>query len=216
MEPHSKSVSYYSYERTEVLPFVPASCKRLLDVGCGAGEFGASIKRRLNCEVWGVEPLISAAEQASQKLDRVLNAAFTEELQLPENDFDVITFNDSLEHFPYPEPPLEYCRRLLTEDGIIVCLIPNVRYLENLKHLLIDADWKYEDEGILDYTHLRFFTKKSICRTFTSCGYEVANITGINPHYWSGWKIRLLQAVFGTRIEDMKWLQFVVVAKLSG
>jgi hypothetical protein len=81
-------------------------------------------------------------------------------------------------------------------------------------HFLIDMDWKYEDAGILDYTHLRFFTKKSMERWFVDAGYKIQSITGIKPHYWSGKKIFLLRLFFGKYVEDMKYLNYVVIAKL--
>lgn len=203
--------TYFGNERREMLRFIPASCRKLLDVGCGAGEFGALVKTELGAEVWGVELNAKAAASARDKLDKVVHAPFSAEVELPDNYFDVITFNDSLEHFPDPYPPLEFCKRKLAKGGVVVCSLPNVRYIENVYHFLVEMDWKYEDYGILDNTHLRFFTRKSMLRTFENAGYNVLSITGIRPHYWSGKKIFLLRLLFRKWMDDMKYLNYVSV-----
>lgn len=208
-----KELGYYSHTRQEILPFVPPTCKKLLDVGCSGGGFGSLIKTRIGAEVWGIDISTTATDMAKDKLDRVINAPFSPEAALPDHYFDVITFNDCLEHFPDPYPPLELCKRKLTGGGVVICSLPNVRYIDNVRHFLIDMDWKYEDAGILDHTHLRFFTKKSMVRTFELAGYEVLSITGIKPHYWSGKKIFLLRLFFGKWMEDMRYINYVVVAK---
>jgi len=207
-----KSSDYYGCERKPLLDFIPKDAGSLLDVGCGGGAFGAMLKANRDIEVWGVEPVLSAAANARSQLDNVVHSMFDENTDLPDNYFDVITFNDSLEHFPYPGPPLELARKKLNRKGVIVCSIPNVRYIENIKKLLVDKDWKYTEAGVLDNTHLRFFTKKSMIRTLTQSGFVVEAMQGINPHHWSGWKIRLLDFLFHKNIEDMKYLQYVVVA----
>ena len=214
--PHSAAstdLTYYSHPRREVMAFLPDEFRTLLDVGCGGGDFGALVKQQRQAEVWGVDVSELAATLARGKLDHVLHATFDEKLEIPTGYFDVITFNDSLEHFPDPYPPLALCRKLLRPGGVIVCCLPNVRYFEHVKHFLVDMDWKYEDAGILDHTHLRFFTRKSILRTFDLAGYDVMSINGIKPHYWSGKRIFLLRLFFDRWMQDMKYLNYVTVAR---
>src|ERR1051325_5489453 len=109
-----------------------------------------------------------AAEEAAQKLDRVLCAPFDERLALPEGAFDCIFCNDVLEHLADPYSALRYCRRLLTPEGVLIASIPNIRYFPVLFQLLVKKNWQYEDHGVMDRTHLRFFTKNSILATFRS------------------------------------------------
>lgn len=208
-----KSDTYFSSLRRDVLPFIPTHCKTLLDVGCGAGGFGALIKEERGAEVWGVDISAKAIEQAQARIDHALHAPLDESTPLPDAYFDVITFNDSLEHFPDPYPALELCKNKLAPGGIVVCSIPNVRYIDNVHHFLVEMDWQYQDSGILDATHLRFFTKKSMLRMFDIAGYEVLSITGIKPHYWSGKKIFLLRLFFDKWMQDMKYLNYVVVVR---
>lgn len=212
-EYQNKSDGYFGFRRPEVASFIPEEAKKLLDVGCGAGAFGKYLKELRDIEVWGVELSPSAAEKAKPNLDNVIAAPFDEHTGCPLGYFDVITFNDSLEHFPNEEPPLMLAKKLLKPEGVIICSLPNVRFIENMKHVLLERDWEYVDMGILDKTHLRFFTKKSMLRTFDRLGFDVLDIQGINPGYWKGWKIGLLRLIFGKSIEDMKYLQFVSVLK---
>lgn len=212
---NKKSADYFSLPRRIMLSFLPTTCARLLDVGCGGGDFGALVKAEKNAEVWGVDLSSHAIELARGKLDYALLGGFLDDLPLPDHYFDVITFNDSLEHFPDPLPALELCKQKLAPNGRLVCSLPNVRYFDNVIHFLIDKDWRYTDSGILDYTHLRFFTKKSMLRLFEEAGYTVESVTGINPHDdWSGKKLFLLRLLFGKYMEDMQYLQYVVVARL--
>ncbi len=206
-------MKYYTENRSELLKFIPDNTKTLLDIGCSSGLFGKQLKEKKEIEVWGVEPVKDVAKKASKNLDKVLCEFFEEKNDYPLNYFDVITFNDSLEHFPDPIPPLHLAKKLLNKNGIIVASIPNFRYIENIQHILVDMDFKYKEAGILDKTHLRFFTLKSIKRLFNENGFNIVSIEGINPHWWSGKKIFLLQLFFKRYMEDMKYLQYVVTAK---
>lgn len=212
MEADLKPPSYYATYRREMLPFVPANCRRLLDVGCGAGGFGALVKRERGTEVWGAEYEPRVAQLAAGQLDRVICGDFVDVAGLPDGYFDVVMFNDSLEHFRDTDPPLQRAKKLLAPGGVVIASIPNVRYIDNVYHFLIEKDWHYAESGILDNTHLRFFTRKSMVRTFEEAGYTIDSITGINSHYWSGKRIFLLRLFFEKWIEDMRYLQYVVIA----
>lgn len=204
--------SYYSKERREILPFVPPGVRRVLEVGCGGGHFGALLAQERGIEVWGVEMVPEVAALAATRVHRVIAAPFTAEVkELPRGYFDAVLFNDSLEHFPYPEPPLAFAAELLADAGVVIASIPNVRYFEHLLHVLVERDWRYMEYGILDRTHLRFFTKRSIERLFADAGYRIRSITGINP-FQGGWKYRTLVRVLGRYADDVPYLQFVVVA----
>lgn len=86
----TKSTEYFQVARAEMLRFVPANCRRVLDVGCAEGAFGESLKKTLGIEVWGVEPTKSAAAKAMPKLDRVIEGDFGPEVDLPVGTFDCI------------------------------------------------------------------------------------------------------------------------------
>ncbi|MBT0963985.1 class I SAM-dependent methyltransferase [Denitromonas iodatirespirans] len=203
----------YSGNRAVILDFLPDTFETLLDVGCAAGEFGSVVRTASGAEVWGVEPMSEAALRAKSKLDNVVNDFFDLNAPIPEAYFDVVTFNDSLEHFPEPISPLRLAKQKLKPSGTLVCCVPNVRYIENVKNLLFEKDWKYTERGILDDTHLRFFTKKSLERTIDEAGFSIKKIEGINPYWDSGRRTRVLLPLLGRWAEDMKYFQFVVVAE---
>lgn len=218
----TKTDDYFEFPRTEMLPFVPANCRHLLDVGCGAGEFGALVKQTRKIEVWGLEPVKSAAVKASARLDKVINGTFDAEIGLPAETFDCLVFNDVLEHMVAPEQALSYAKVLLSKGGVVVASIPNIRYLGVVSRLVFHARWEYEDFGVLDKTHLRFFTKSSILKMFQSEGYLVESICGINvymcqPDVTRFAKVvyKILNALFLGKLSDMKFSQFAVVAKVA-
>src|SRR5438034_11544809 len=80
-----------------MLEYVPSLCRKVLDVGCGTGSVGASIRKRTGCEVWGVESNAGSIQQAEQNIDKVFHGYFGPELDLPLGYFDCIVFNDVLE-----------------------------------------------------------------------------------------------------------------------
>lgn len=206
--------SYGNLSRSEILPFVPKTAKRVLDVGCHMGAFGENLKKKLAVEVWGIEPNPETAAFAKLQLDRVIVGFFSEDLDLPDQYFDVITFNDVLEHMPDPWSVLRLAKRKLAENGCIVASIPNFRNVENLLHLLRDSDFEYMPNGIRDKTHLRFFTKKSISRMFSDCGLTVKQIQGVNEDWWRPSLVRrIVFRLFKNYLDDTKYIQFAVVAQ---
>ncbi len=216
----TKAADYFTLARQEIVPFLPPNCRRLLDVGCGAGVFGEMVRRNRKIEVWGVEPISSVAAEASAKLDQVIVGTFGPQTELPEKAFDCIVFNDVLEHMVAPEKALRYARTLLTHDGLIVASIPNIRYLPVLWPLMVWGKWKYEDCGVLDKTHVRFFTRSSIIAMFQSEGYTVGSISGINPRAGIPqsskrlWRVyEFLNALSFQKFDDLRFQQFAVVAQ---
>ncbi|WNZ27295.1 class I SAM-dependent methyltransferase [Leptolyngbya sp. NK1-12] len=217
-EYNSKSFEdYFQVERCEMLEYIPENVGKVLDVGCAAGKFGHLLKRERSVEVWGIEPNETAATAATLRLDKVICNIFSDDLDLPEGYFDCIIFNDVLEHLVDPYTALEYCHKLLTDQGVIVASIPNVRYFDNIWRLLIHKDWKYTDWGILDKTHLRFFTCHSIERTLNELGYSIERLEGINSlekfHPYHLRKFKVLNWLFPKQVGDMRYLQFAVVAR---
>lgn len=204
-----KRREYYDNPRPEMLEFVPPSARTILDIGCGSGAFGAALKSR-GAEVWGLEPS-AAAEQAAERLDRVIQRPIEGAGdELPLGHFDCIVFNDVLEHFVDPWGVLRSARMWLAPEGRVVASIPNVRHLTELKNLVIRKNWDYADDGILDSTHLRFFTVRSIPKLFASSGYELVRIQGINGDV--GWKFKLFNLLTVHAIDDTRYVQFACVA----
>lgn len=182
---------YYCGERRELCSYLPTFYSKVLEIGCGAGGFRSNLD--LQHEYWGVEPTDNIANEAANKLDRVLHGTYEQvSSQLPEQYFDLIICNDVIEHMLDPESFMRSVRSKLSSNGVIVGSIPNVRFLLNLYELLADKDWRYKDSGILDRTHLRFFTEKSILRLFNENSFRVEYFSGVNVYHGIGIKNQLL------------------------
>ncbi len=207
-----KDEGYYNYERREMIEFIPVQARTVLDVGCGAGAFGMALKESRKAEVWGVEINEEAAHSAKERLDLVLTGDIGSIMSdLPYQFFDCAIFNDVLEHLIDPYHILSSMKAKLSRNGIIVCSLPNIRYYRQLKELLIDKQWQYKEAGILDKTHLRFFTEKSIIDMFRGLDFEILLMKGMNPTRSRNFK--LLNMVLLGSLSDARYAKFVCVVK---
>lgn len=204
----------YDHDRVEMLPFVPATARRIADIGCAVGGFGSALKQqRPHLELlWGLEPDAHAASKAQANYDHVVVGDFPEATEdVPSGSFDCVVMNDVLEHMREPENALASTRRLLAPGGVIVASIPNVRHTSALLPLLVRGEWRYEDVGILDRTHVRFFTRKSMIALFEHTGYSVEHVEGINPWYP---KLTMARRLAAGRLDEFMCMQFALVARV--
>lgn len=208
-----KDAAYYGRPRREMRPFVPGTARRLLDVGCGAGAFAAGLKaERPGLEVWGVEMDPEAAGRAAGVLDRVLVGDAEAVLpRLAQERFDCIVLNDVLEHVWEPERLLARLRPLLAVGGRVVASVPNIRHFSAVADLVLRGKWEYTEEGILDRTHVRFFTRASLPGLFAGGGFVLEGAVGINRT--GSLKFRLFDHVTLGRFADMGCLQFACTAR---
>jgi SAM-dependent methyltransferase len=206
-----KPDDYFIQTRPEMLEYIPETAERILEAGCASGLFGAQLKQRSNVEVWGIEYDSESAESARQRLDMVLAGDILPLTDhLPDAYFDCAIFNDVLEHLIDPFAVLLKLKGKLAKGGIVVCSIPNIRFYHTFKKFIVNKQWKYEDAGIMDKTHLRFFTKASIVDMFDSLGYKILKLQGINGI--DSWKFSLLNSLSFGYLSDTRYLQFACVA----
>ena len=176
----NKQSEYYSSIRSEVQDRVKKNSKFILDVGCGSGVMGYSLKSQLAAEVWGIEIVESAGLEAIEKLDNVFIGPVEECYEkLPNSYFDTMIFADVLEHLVDPYSLLKNIVGKLKDDGEIVASIPNINYWGVILSLLM-GDFRYSDQGILDRTHLRFFTRSSIYEMFADSGLHIIEINAVH------------------------------------
>jgi 2-polyprenyl-3-methyl-5-hydroxy-6-metoxy-1,4-benzoquinol methylase len=207
--------NYHNSQRPDMLRFLPEEARIILEVGCGEGGFGELIKKQRDAEVWGIELFPKAAEKARYRLDRVFVGNIeTDRFDLPEEYFDCIVFNDVLEHLYDPWDVLKRVKILLKNNGYVLASIPNIRYYGQIKNLVLKGEWEYENWGLMDRTHLRFFTLKSMRKMFEQCAYSNIRIEGIHNEEFP-WKFNLLNKLLGNRLDDMRYLQYACLARNS-
>ena len=171
-----KKSSYYKGIREDIIELFDGEESRVMDVGCGAGLTGERLKAIGASEVVGLEINPEACREARPRLDKIIPGD-VEKITLPFKDeyFDYIIYADVLEHLIDPWAVLDKHKRLLKAKGIVIASIPNLRHYRVIKKLL-RGKWNYEETGVLDSTHLRFFTLYSINRMFEIAGYRIEKI----------------------------------------
>jgi len=210
---HKTEIGYFHNQRPEMLKYIPQNAKQILEVGCGEGAFCAAMKRD-DREIWGLEINQDAAQKATENCTYVLVGDFAQIFdQLPKNHFDCVIFNDVLEHLYDPWKTVSMVKELLNSNGVLVSSIPNFRYISNLiTEILFQKDFQYKPEGgILDDTHIRFFTSKSMQRMFTDNGYKIISHEGLRP--CKSWKEKLFINLSLGFLKDARYKQFATVAK---
>jgi 2-polyprenyl-3-methyl-5-hydroxy-6-metoxy-1,4-benzoquinol methylase len=202
---------YADDERSEVQAYVPPSASSFLDVGCASGGFGRGLRRRLpSARIVGIEGVAEAASEARRAgYDLVLDGLYPD--VRPNERFDCILFNDVLEHMVDPWSAVAAARDMLTPGGYVVASIPNIRYFPVLAALIRRDRWDYTDWGVLDRTHLRFFTRSTMTDMFEGAHLHVLSTEGINSAFGLA-KWRRFRHAAG-RIGSAEWMQIVVVAQ---
>lgn len=168
-------MDYYSRVNHDLLRLIPPDAAVVVEVGCGRGALG-ELHRRLNpaCRYIGLEINPEAAAVAAGRLSEVI-AGNAEEVNLDENSIDCLVYGDVLEHMVDPWGTLKrHCARLSTGGQVIAC-IPNIQHWSVIAGLL-KGQWQYQPEGLLDATHLRFFTLDGIKDMFAKAGLAIFEI----------------------------------------
>lgn len=183
-----KDWSYFEFDRPEVAALVPRTAQRILDVGCGSGRLGASLKARQSAEVTGIELSGKAAEVARRVLDQVIEGNIeSASVEFPPGRFDCVICADVIEHFREPMIVLKKIRRWLAPEGTLVASIPNVRN-HTVVRALVEGNWTYESAGLLDQDHVRFFTRREIEKLFDRCGFGIESLHVVPGEGYADWE----------------------------
>jgi len=149
-------------------------------------------------EIWGVEVVAEVAEQArgNPALDRVFSGDIAEVIgELPRESFSHIVAGDVLEHLVDPWSVLDSLRQCLEPGGQFICSIPNIRNFSFILQLLFRRRFEYRDSGVMDRTHLRFFTRKDIEIMFRDAGFSQVEIGPVRPK--QSFHKKLARGLFG-------------------
>ena len=169
------SLDYHSNIRHDILPLVEKKPgQRVLEIGCGTGNTLAFLKENgFASYVAGMEKEKECFGSINPAVDEMIEGD-AEALEIPfEGKFDVILLLDVLEHLYDPFDLLKKIRLLLAPSGYIVISIPNIRNYAVLKRLILKGRWDYKDSGVLDRSHIRFFTRRSFMNALEQEGINM-------------------------------------------
>lgn len=168
-----EEITYEKYSDQSQVVALTRAGSRVLDMGCASGPISMRLKEK-GCEVIGIEIDPMAARKARKYCRRVIIADLDAvgEIDYPENYFDVIIYSNVLEHLKNPLLVLKRFDKYLKNEGYIVVVLPNIaHWLFRFEHLL--GNFTYRKCGVMDATHLRFYTKKTGINLLTKAGYRV-------------------------------------------
>jgi 2-polyprenyl-3-methyl-5-hydroxy-6-metoxy-1,4-benzoquinol methylase len=175
--PYLEEINQSILKTIKGLPATPSRPK-VLDVGCGFGALGREFGLR-GCEVWGIERDPKATALAGERLDRVIAADLGDtsllERELGQTRFDIVVFSDVLEHMLNPAAVVSTFTPYLADGGRVIISVPNVANWQTRLALLFGR-FTYRDTGVLDRTHVRFFTRRSTIEFVRSCGLQIQTV----------------------------------------
>lgn len=185
-----KRASYYGFARPDVIAAIVKNgvpVGKVLEIGCAGGATGKTLKEQMAVQSYvGIDISPEAADIARNHLDRVIVANVEEtdlasEYGLKHGEFDLLLALDVLEHLYNPWDILAELSCYIKPGGYVVASLPNVQNITVVQDL-IKGNWQYQDAGILDATHLRFFTREESRKMFTGAGLTIRSIEHvINP-----------------------------------
>src|SRR5690606_32586304 len=174
---HDPVKDYYQGWNQPLFDMIPATCKRVLEIGCASGRMGEAVKKRnQGVHYVGIELVEASAKIAEGRLDRVY-VADVESFDwsvMAGKTFDCIVLGDVLEHLLEPGRIISEAARYLSPSGCVICCLPNVCHWSIISGLM-KGRWDYADCGLLDRTHLRFFTPDTFKELLKTCGLAVSH-----------------------------------------
>jgi len=188
---------------------------RVLEVGCDLGATLVEIKNRYpNSRTYGLE-INEAAVDVAKYLSEVKGGNI-EQKEIPfEEKFDYIIFGDVLEHLHNPQEIIRFCKERLTDQGRIIASIPNLMHISVMQQLL-NGRFQYEDTGLLDRSHIHFFTYYQILLMFQEEQYtveEVKTTSIVLTEEQEELKKKLLEISHNVEMHMYDTFQYIVKAK---
>jgi 2-polyprenyl-3-methyl-5-hydroxy-6-metoxy-1,4-benzoquinol methylase len=179
----SKDEHYFNSKRIEIEKLLPTNRAKVLEIGCGSGATLSWLKQEKGSKwVAGVELTENASARARDQLDFFITGDI-EKIKLPFDNasLDLILCLDVLEHLVDPWLTIKNLNELLKPGGTMIVSLPNVMHRSAMLPLLLNDRWDYVASGILDRTHLRFFTKKTAVEMLENSGLQVDAVLSVIP-----------------------------------
>jgi 2-polyprenyl-3-methyl-5-hydroxy-6-metoxy-1,4-benzoquinol methylase len=165
------------YENGGIFVSLLKEKERLLDIGCGTGSITIMLRDARSLSVIGIEPHPERAEYARRQGLDVITGEYDENIAGKIGRFDCVLFADVLEHLVDPKEMLVKVKSSLAPNGRVLASIPNIAHWSIRAQLLI-GNFDYKATGIMDATHLRWFTRSSVRALFEDAGYEIEKLRG--------------------------------------
>ncbi len=163
-----------------VLQTIPPQSNKIIEIGCGSGVLAREFKKiNANCHYIGLDIVEDYAQLAARFCDSTVAVNIEKQDDLffdTHKDRDCWIFADALEHLVDPWLVLKKIRQVIPSHGSVIACIPNAQNWSLVASLAI-GDFRYQDSGLLDRTHLRWFTRKTIFEMFEGAGFEVESVT---------------------------------------
>lgn len=155
----------------------------VLDVGCSSGNFGAELTARKHCVVDGIEIDPSDSKKARAKLRKVYQLDIErDDLSDLTDTYDIVYFGDVIEHLVDPSAALKKIVTLLKPGGKILFSIPNMAHVA-IRLLLLKGNFEYTETGLLDKTHLHYYSLDEVYRVFQEAGFNIDHIDFVEQDY---------------------------------
>lgn len=212
-----KAGDYFAHARKEISHLLPKNCGRVLEIGCGSGATLGWLRQNHHAvRTVGVEIAEAAANKARSFADGVYCLDF-EQHDLPGGvqKFDLVLCLDVLEHMVNPWTVVDrLATRYLETGGTLIVSLPNVRHYSVVLPLLFGGRWNYEDAGLLDRTHLRFFTKASAKALLSHPQFGPVTCTATGFDGWTAKRV-LNMLTLGLFQELVTYQYFLSVSKTA-
>ena len=174
-----KQTPIHEIHNAELLNLIPINAKKIIEIGCSSGALAREYKKiNANCEYIGIEIMTDYGDLAQRYCDRVIIGdveSFPATFFSDNSDVDCWIFADVLEHLKDPWEILRKISSVLGGDGSVVACIPNIQHW-SIQSLISTGDFRYQDIGILDRTHIRWFTRKTIIEMFEQTGFSIKDM----------------------------------------
>lgn len=210
------------YEVHRLVLDLIADNSRVLDIGCATGCFAKEVSKK-NCEVWGIDKNKEALKKASKYCQKTIFQDVDESghLPVPKKYFDYVIILDVIEHLVHPEVVLSLIKPHLKNGGEVILSTPNIAHA-SIRWMLLKGDFQYVSYGIMDDTHVHFYTRGSFANLLKRNGFSISQMIPTNgmckvpllykisdrlPRSWQYWLARRVPPLFS--------YQFIAVANLK-